>query len=199
MSSRGATLIHSGHSLSVRSICSKAYTTSRESAHNGAKKSWRCWTISPFRCQKQLRLSIKTSCNQGTWDVVVISFCGGTDAVLECRQVPTVQFLIGRDVELQTIVDQIKSSIGSTAPGHVAILGGGGMGKSTLALAVLHHPEVVALFEKHRYFISCETVESPGGLIAEIASHVGIVGDQLRKSLLRRPQKASTHYRAGQL
>jgi GTPase SAR1 family protein len=33
---------------------------------------------------------------------------------------------------------------------RIAILGGGGMGKTSLARAVLHHPETVARFE-HRF------------------------------------------------
>ncbi|KAJ7884780.1 hypothetical protein B0H14DRAFT_2564182 [Mycena olivaceomarginata] len=34
---------------------------------------------------------------------------------------------------------------------RVTILGGGGMGKTSLAKAALHHPKIVAKFE-HRYF-----------------------------------------------
>jgi replication-associated recombination protein RarA len=38
---------------------------------------------------------------------------------------------------------------------HVAILGPGGIGKTSLARAVLHHPDVTRKHE-HRFFVSCE-------------------------------------------
>jgi DNA replication protein DnaC len=59
----------------------------------------------------------------------------------------------------------------------VAILGPGGMGKSSLALAVLHNPQVVQMFGNHRHFISCESADSAEGVALAISSHFKILGD----------------------
>ena len=90
--------------------------------------------------------------------------------------------LLGRNSELQQIIASITAT--SDEPARLAILGGGGMGKSTLALNALHHPEVVDVFGDHRYFVSCESAESAGGLLSVLATHLEISGDQLRKRVL---------------
>jgi hypothetical protein len=54
----------------------------------------------------------------------------------------------------------------------VAILGPGGMGKTTLATAVLHHPVILQKYPI-RHFVSCESANSSLDLIALLASHLG--------------------------
>jgi len=58
------------------------------------------------------------------------------------------------------------------------------MGKSTLALNALRHPDFVDTFGERRYFVSCESAASAGGLISLLAAHLEISGDQLRKRVL---------------
>jgi hypothetical protein len=54
---------------------------------------------------------------------------------------------------------------------RIAILGGGGMGKTSLARAVLHHPDICTKFE-HKFFVSAESVTSSIELAAMIALHL---------------------------
>ncbi|KAJ7095541.1 hypothetical protein C8R44DRAFT_813427 [Mycena epipterygia] len=77
------------------------------------------------------------------------------------------QIFYGRDSELQDVVRILKHS---TA--HLAILGTGGMGKTSLAIAALHHPEVAEKYT-HRYFVSCHSTVSCSDLARSIAEHIG--------------------------
>jgi hypothetical protein len=56
---------------------------------------------------------------------------------------------------------------------RIAILGGGGMGKTSLARAVLHHPDIAKKFD-YRYFVSAESAISSVQLAAYIGMHVGL-------------------------
>jgi len=101
---------------------------------------------------------------------------------LRVKLPPKPGMLLGRNSELLRIVASVTKD--SAEPARLAILGGGGMGKSTLALNALHHPEVVETFGEHRYFVSCESAGSAGGLLSVLAAHLDISGDQLRKRVL---------------
>jgi predicted ATPase len=50
----------------------------------------------------------------------------------------------------------------------VIILGSGGIGKTTLALAVLHDDEVAKKYS-YRYFVSCDGITSMDLLLTELA------------------------------
>jgi GTPase SAR1 family protein len=60
-----------------------------------------------------------------------------------------------------------------TEGARVAILGSGGMGKTTLALAALHHVDVEEKYP-HRHFVSCESANNAGDLISIIGSYLNI-------------------------
>jgi hypothetical protein len=77
--------------------------------------------------------------------------------------------MIGRDNEHHDIVDALLSKM----PARVAILGGGGMGKTTLALSTLHDPAVTDRYHS-RYFVSCEAVPSVSALVGEVADALRI-------------------------
>jgi hypothetical protein len=53
---------------------------------------------------------------------------------------------------------------------RLAIRGYGGIGKTSVALAVCHHPKVQAAFERRRFFVECDTAETPTLLLQEIGS-----------------------------
>ena len=56
---------------------------------------------------------------------------------------------------------------------RIAILGAGGMGKTTLARAALHHADVAEKYE-HRFFVSCDSVTTSIGITALIGEHIGL-------------------------
>jgi tetratricopeptide (TPR) repeat protein len=86
----------------------------------------------------------------------------------------------GRESELKDLIDALLHD-----PARVAILGPGGMGKTTLAMAALHHP---AIWEKYnlKHFISCESASTCGDLVASIGLHLGLEPSrQLSKAIVR--------------
>ncbi|KAJ7349849.1 hypothetical protein DFH08DRAFT_997228 [Mycena albidolilacea] len=74
----------------------------------------------------------------------------------------------GRESEVETIMKMI-----SQQSARIAILGGGGMGKTSLAKAILHHPDTGVKFE-HRFFVSAEAATTTIELVALIGLHVGL-------------------------
>ncbi|KAJ7635190.1 P-loop containing nucleoside triphosphate hydrolase protein [Roridomyces roridus] len=74
----------------------------------------------------------------------------------------------GREEELQELVQLLLQR-----PARVAVLGPGGIGKTSLATAALHHPNVCAKYAQ-LFFISCESIANREDLIASLASHVGL-------------------------
>ncbi|KAJ7469097.1 P-loop containing nucleoside triphosphate hydrolase protein, partial [Mycena latifolia] len=87
----------------------------------------------------------------------------------------------GRESEVSIIMHQLNQKIP-----RVAILGGGGMGKTSLARAVLHHPQISAKYEKHRFFVACDAASSSVHIAALIGAHVGLqLGQDLTKPVIR--------------
>ncbi|KAJ7115450.1 hypothetical protein C8R44DRAFT_928520 [Mycena epipterygia] len=70
-------------------------------------------------------------------------------------------------------VDTILKAFAQEAP-RIAILGAGRMGKTSLARAVLHHSEIIAIYEQHRFFVACDTVSTCIELGGWIGSHLGL-------------------------
>ena len=75
----------------------------------------------------------------------------------------------GRESELSDILKLLKMK----SP-RIAILGTGGMGKTSLARAVVHHAEVSAQYSQHRYFVACDSATSKVELAALIGAHLGL-------------------------
>ena len=74
--------------------------------------------------------------------------------------------------------------LGQQSP-RIAILGGGGMGKTSLARAVLHNPETSAKFEE-RYFVSAEAATTSIELAPLIGLHLGLnPGKDLTKPVIQ--------------
>jgi hypothetical protein len=74
----------------------------------------------------------------------------------------------GRESELENLVGTLLAD-----PARIAVLGPGGMGKTTLAMAALHHPKVANKYHT-RYFISCESAHTRDSLVAIMGSHLGL-------------------------
>ncbi|KAJ7869244.1 P-loop containing nucleoside triphosphate hydrolase protein, partial [Mycena leptocephala] len=75
----------------------------------------------------------------------------------------------GRDSELLDIVHLF-----SQETPRIVILGAGGMGKTSLARAVIHHTEITERYNQHRFFVACDPAATQVGLAALIGAHVGL-------------------------
>ncbi|KAJ7732221.1 hypothetical protein DFH07DRAFT_990938 [Mycena maculata] len=74
----------------------------------------------------------------------------------------------GRNSELSELVSILLSD-----PARAAILGPGGMGKTTLATAALHEPAIIEKYH-HRHFMSCESAYTSIDLVTMVGLHLGL-------------------------
>ncbi|KAJ7257449.1 hypothetical protein C8J57DRAFT_1721217 [Mycena rebaudengoi] len=81
---------------------------------------------------------------------------------------PSPQIFHGREAELQDVVDILVQD-----SAHIAILGTGGMGKTSIATAALHNQLVESKYS-HRYFVPCHSSPTCTELVATIAGHIGL-------------------------
>ncbi|KAJ7166867.1 P-loop containing nucleoside triphosphate hydrolase protein, partial [Mycena filopes] len=81
---------------------------------------------------------------------------------------PKPKIFHGRESELEHIIKVLAQE----AP-RIAILGGGGMGKTSLAQAALHHNETCSKFQA-RFFVSAEPATTAVELAALIGLHLGL-------------------------
>ncbi|KAJ7813746.1 P-loop containing nucleoside triphosphate hydrolase protein, partial [Mycena olivaceomarginata] len=75
----------------------------------------------------------------------------------------------GRESELADLITTLLSE----HPVRGAILGPGGIGKTTLAIAALHDPAIMNKYST-REFISCESANTAVDLVTQIGSHLGL-------------------------
>ncbi|TFK37279.1 hypothetical protein BDQ12DRAFT_724427, partial [Crucibulum laeve] len=80
------------------------------------------------------------------------------------------QIFSGRDKEQQEIITTIQQN--TTA--RICILGPGGIGKTSLALSILHDHNIVDIFDTRRYFISCDAAITTDGLISIVAKYFNV-------------------------
>ncbi|KAJ7257706.1 hypothetical protein C8J57DRAFT_1647405 [Mycena rebaudengoi] len=85
---------------------------------------------------------------------------------------PAPHIFHGRESELREVVDLLKVD----SP-RIAILGPGGMGKTSLAQAALHHVDVIAKYSE-RYFVPCHSSITHTDLVSAISAHIGFEGAQ---------------------
>ncbi|KAJ6473006.1 hypothetical protein C8R45DRAFT_1077765 [Mycena sanguinolenta] len=78
------------------------------------------------------------------------------------------QIFHGRESELAQIVQLLDQQCAK-----IAILGPGGIGKTSLARAALHHPDVAAKYED-RLFVSCESATTSIEIAGFIGAHLGL-------------------------
>ncbi|KAJ7369231.1 hypothetical protein DFH08DRAFT_833366, partial [Mycena albidolilacea] len=87
----------------------------------------------------------------------------------------------GRESELLDILHLFNTGIP-----RIAILGAGGMGKTSLARAVLHHPDIMARYVQNRFFIACNSATTGIQLVNLIGSHLGLKpGKNLTQAVLQ--------------
>jgi AAA+ superfamily predicted ATPase len=80
------------------------------------------------------------------------------------------KIFFGRESETVAIIQSFRQENNP----RIAILGAGGMGKTSLARAILHHPEVTARYEQTRIFVACDTVTTSVQLAGLIGAHIGL-------------------------
>ncbi|KAJ7888466.1 P-loop containing nucleoside triphosphate hydrolase protein, partial [Mycena leptocephala] len=79
----------------------------------------------------------------------------------------------GRESEVEAILELFNQP----TP-RIAVLGAGGMGKTSLARAVLHHTDITEKYEQNCYFVTCDTVATKLELAALIGAHLGLQTDK---------------------
>jgi predicted ATPase len=79
-------------------------------------------------------------------------------------------FFYGKAEFVSNLIHQIKLGQERGIGSRSIIHGAGGIGKTSVAIAVLHHPEIKALYAEHIYFTSCEAAVSESLLLKAIAS-----------------------------
>jgi predicted ATPase len=70
-------------------------------------------------------------------------------------------------------LSEILESFSHGTP-RIAILGAGGMGKTSLATAVLHHSQIAQKYGQHRLFVACDSAATKVELAALIGAHLGL-------------------------
>jgi predicted ATPase len=74
------------------------------------------------------------------------------------------EIFFGRD----DLVSDYASLIVRNEQTRLAILGSGGIGKTSTALHVLHHQDIVNRYRDRRYFVGCDAITSAEALAALI-------------------------------
>ncbi|KAJ7629261.1 P-loop containing nucleoside triphosphate hydrolase protein, partial [Mycena polygramma] len=79
------------------------------------------------------------------------------------------KIFVGRESEVSDILDTLNRE----TP-RIAILGPGGIGKTSLARTILHHPEVHTRYDGRRFFVVCDSASTKVEVAALIAAHLGL-------------------------
>ncbi|KAF7323580.1 ATPase-AAA-core domain-containing protein [Mycena kentingensis (nom. inval.)] len=132
--------------------------------------------------------STETGDDLRSWDVDAGDSSTASLSVLPSEP----KLFFGRDTEVEFLVRLIASSSAPTA----AILGTGGIGKTSLARAVLHHPTVTTRYsglgKERRLFIPCDRAHNAVdvltlcGLHLEVDVHAGSVKTRVLNALAAR-------------
>lgn len=80
------------------------------------------------------------------------------------------QVYFGRTIETQSIIDILDRDSETC----VAVLGGPGMGKTTLALTALHHPSIVSRFASRRFFVAFDAAEGQSSCFGILCGAFGV-------------------------
>ncbi|KAH7099354.1 hypothetical protein BKA62DRAFT_806464 [Auriculariales sp. MPI-PUGE-AT-0066] len=93
------------------------------------------------------------------------------------KQSPNMCAVFSRSCTLthaQSYIEEIVALICELFAAHIAIMGSGGMGKTALALAILHDERVVEVLGDSRFFISVEGFIDADSASKQLAKHLGL-------------------------
>ncbi|HEX8203742.1 MAG TPA: toll/interleukin-1 receptor domain-containing protein, partial [Isosphaeraceae bacterium] len=76
----------------------------------------------------------------------------------------------GRDAEVGALVGTLLED----SPPPTPILGGPGMGKTTVTLAALYDPRVVERFGSRRFFVRCDSARTGADVVAFVGNALGV-------------------------
>ncbi|KAF8801657.1 hypothetical protein BYT27DRAFT_7197884 [Phlegmacium glaucopus] len=145
-------------------------------------------TIIAFQLKSSITL--RTTRQQPVENKVNLDSMSVRHSIISPRSKPQIMF--GRHNEIDIVVNEVLSDLSPRIP----ILGSGGIGKTTLALSVMHDDRICTKFGDERVFVSCEAVTSPDFLIGELASSLQLPTDKIDSSLfqtvIRRLKRAPT-------
>ncbi|KAF9477238.1 TPR-like protein [Pholiota conissans] len=112
-----------------------------------------------------------------------------TTGVLDHVLPPAPYLMVERNTQIEHAIEILLRP----GPTRIAILGGGGFGKTTLARTILHHPDIVKRFEG-RYFLSCEGMSDAETLLLGLGSTLNLkVTPAAILSSMRRMLQTSTN------
>ncbi|KAJ7638345.1 hypothetical protein FB45DRAFT_399494 [Roridomyces roridus] len=83
---------------------------------------------------------------------------------------PMPQIFYGREQDVASLVQMFAQ----TREAHAVLMGQGGSGKSSLALALLHQPKVEEIYGYRRFFANCSASKNSGDIIACLAASMGL-------------------------
>ncbi|KAG6811031.1 hypothetical protein H0H92_009302 [Tricholoma furcatifolium] len=106
-------------------------------------------------------------------DTLITSFQSPRSLYAQPARLRSKPLMFGRDNELKQIVNIIQEA----SPARIAILGSGGIGKTSLALCLLHDERITAQFQNNRLFVSCEAAGSVDHVIDNLAMVLQIPGN----------------------
>ncbi|KAJ7113605.1 hypothetical protein C8R44DRAFT_855973 [Mycena epipterygia] len=86
---------------------------------------------------------------------------------------PAPAIFYGHSVDVNHVVNLILEPV----PAHVAIVGSGGIGKTSIALTSIHHPNVADNFLHQRFFLSCEAIFIADSLVLDLLKLFGVPVD----------------------
>ncbi|KAJ7749035.1 hypothetical protein DFH07DRAFT_775509 [Mycena maculata] len=83
---------------------------------------------------------------------------------------PMLQIFYGRDSQLSGLVQMFAHP----QQAHAVLMGQGGAGKSSLALALMHQSQIKETYRHQRFFVKCESAKGSSDLLSCLASAMGL-------------------------